>query len=64
MGELSLLPRVKHGVNSRRSPDAVPAKAGNYIKELDSRWSLPLDSRFRGNDKWGGNDRRGGNDGL
>jgi len=26
------------GVNSSRNPDAVPAKAGNYPEEVDSRF--------------------------
>ena len=29
---LSLLPRIKYGINSSRSPDVVPAEAGNHLK--------------------------------
>ena len=28
------------GINSSRSPDDVPAKAGNHLKTLDSRFRL------------------------
>jgi len=50
---LSLPPRIKYGVNSSGSPDEVPAKAGNYSKEMGSRFhGKPWIPASAGMTKW------------
>jgi len=45
---VSFPPRIKYGVNSSGNPDAVSAKAGNYINKMDSRSPIAVEDKFRG----------------